>query len=384
MQLLLERLDRPWGLAHQFGLLAGWLSGEDYSLSVHTATFDSSWFPSIEGNVTQSTSPGETIEPNEPTLVGPYPATIWANQVDLDEYSVVIPDLPWSLYRGEQRRWLGELACYSSGGSTFLNGLTSTVTYPWRKMKDSWKRKKDRAALRNANTVYIYDERLRKPVREVYEIEPELIAPVAAVGPGKSNEPDNQVLCVGPYEPTRNIKRIIDAFYLFVNRLGVQRRDDWDGRNQKQMWHTGDFTLKLHGDGPGEEFLRDYAESQQIGDRIEFADWIPTEQFHKALSSSLAILDVPLAGGGSSLVYHGLSLGVPAVHTHYHRGLDSLLEGSPLSLKTSSTDADEIANQLLRAVQIPTSERQPDDQLKQALSVESGARRFLKDLNFTP
>jgi len=381
MQFLVERLDRPWGLAKQFGLLAGRLTGEDYSLSVHTASFEPSRFPSVEDNVIESTSPDKTVDPDEPALVGPYPATIWAGQAELEKYSVVVPDIPWSLYPGERRRWLGNLASYSSGGSTIIGGLTSAVTYPWRRMKDSRKRSTDRSTVRNAGTIYIYDERLREPVREVYEVDPELIAPVAAVGPEKSNDPDNQVLCVGPYEPTRNVKRIIDAFYLFVNRLGVQRHDDWDGRNQKQLWHTGNFTLKLHGDGPGEDFLRDYAESQQIEDRVEFADWIPTEQYHKALTSSLAVLDVPLAGGGSSIVYHGLSLGVPAVHTHYHRGLDSLTEDSSLSLKTNSTDTDEIANQLLRAVRTPTSQRQPDDHLKEALSVESGARRFLQDFD---
>jgi len=150
MQLLVNRLDRPWGLAHQFGLLAGWLSGEDYSLSVHTASYESTWFPSVETTVKESDAPGETVEPSEPTLVGPYPATIWANQADLKEYSLVIPDLPWSLYPGERRRWLGELASYSSGGNTFLDGITSTVTYPWRKMKDSWKRRRDRSAVEAA------------------------------------------------------------------------------------------------------------------------------------------------------------------------------------------------------------------------------------------
>jgi glycosyltransferase involved in cell wall biosynthesis len=380
MQLLVDRLDRPWGYSLQVGLLTGWMTGEDFPLSVHTASFESSFFPSIEKNVTQNPDPSASLDADEPALVGPYPATSWAEEAGLEQYSVIVPDLPWSLYPGERRRWLGEVSSYSSGENTFVNGLASTVTYPWQKMKDSWNRRTDRSAVQNADSVYIYDDRLRKPVRQVYEVEPELISPVAAVGPGKSTDPDNQVLCVGPYEATRNLKRILDAFYLFVNRLGTQRRDDWDGRNPNQLWHSGDFTLKLCGEGAGESFLRDYAESQQLEDQVEFTNWVPNEEYHTALSSSLAVLDVPLAGGGSSVVYHGLSLGVPAVHTHFHRGLDSLLENSPLSHKTSSTNADEIANKLLRAVQTPTTERQPNDDLKQALSVESGARRFLDDI----
>lgn len=381
MQFLVDRLDRSWGFPLQVGLLAGWLAGEDSATTVHTTDYDADCFPSLESVVTESSSPGSTLDPSEPTLVGPYPATTWAASASPDRYSVVLPHLPWDLYPSKRKHWLGGVPSYAEGGGgLFLRALSAPFTYPWRKTRTTWNRRRDRAGVTGAETVYIYDDRLRKPVKDFYDVEPELINPVAAVGPGKSTDPESTIVASGPYEPLHNFKRIIDAFYLFVNRLGTQRRQDWDGRNPTQLWTSGDFTLKLHGRGSGGEYLREYAESQQLGDQVEFEDWIPTEDYDAELSSSLAIVEVPLAGDASSLVYHGLSLGVPAVHTRHHRGLDTLLEGSELSHKTSSTNADEIATKLLRAVQIPTSQRQPIEDLKKALSVESGAERLVNEV----
>lgn len=381
MQFLVERLDRSWGFSLQVGLLAGWLAGEDSTTRIHTTSYDRECFPSLEASVTETSSPGSSLGNSEPTLVGPYPATNRAAGTSLETYSVVLPDLPWDLYPKKRKRWLGEPPSYSEGGGgLFLRALSAPFRYPWRKTSTAWKRRRDRAGVTGAETVYIYDDRLRKPVKDFYDVEPELINPVAAVGPGKSTDPESTIIASGPYEPLHNFKRIIDAFYLFVNRLGTQRRQDWDGRTPTQLWTSGDFTLKLHGRGSGEEYLREYAESQQLGDQVEFEGWIHTEDYDAEVSSSLAIVEVPLAGDASSLVYHGLSLGVPAVHTRHHRGLDTLLEGSNLSHKTSSTNADEIATKLLGAVQTPTSHRQPIDDLKKALSVESGAERLVNEV----
>jgi glycosyltransferase involved in cell wall biosynthesis len=244
-----------------------------------------------------------------------------------------------------------------------------------------WNRSRDQSTVQSADNVLIYDDRLRKPVQDIYDVEPELISPVAAIGQGKTTDPDNKILAVGPYEPLQNIKRIIDAFYLFVNRLGTQRRDDWDGRNPMQMWQSGDFKLNLHGAGDGKSYLKDYAESQQLEDQIEFPDWIVPENLERELESALAVIDVPLGGDASTVAYHAIAMGVPTVHTRHHQGIDTLIENSDLSLKTKSTDDNHIARNLLNAVRVPTSSRQPVESLRNALDVESGVNVLREKLN---
>lgn len=381
MQFLVDRLDRPWGLSFQVSLLSNWLAGELEELSIHTEHYNPDYFPSIQSLVVESDNPWKNLDKETPTIVGPYPATNWARKAKLKNYSVILSSLPWTIYPSKRKRWLGQIPAYSQNNSSLVaRGISNAIAAPWRKLRRSWNRSGDRKAVQNAENVFVYDDRMLKPTKDFYEIEPQLINPVAPVGQGKSSDPDNEILAVGPYDSLQNIKRIIDAFYLFVNRLGTQRREDWDGRNPMQMWQSGDFTLKLHGDGDGEEYLKDYAESQQLDDQIEFSDWIPREEYNKKLQSAITVIDVPLAGDASPLVYLGIALGVPAVHTRHHKGLDTFLEDSSLSYKTKSTSSDQMANQILNAVRTPTSKRKPNKALKKALAVKAGAKNFYDSL----
>ncbi len=377
MQLFVNRLDRAWGFPLQVGLLAGWLAKDDTLLSIHTQRYDHTVYPSLKEYVKVGPPSQNNIKREAPSLVGPYPCTSWARQSGLESFSVLLPYLPWEIYPSERNRWLGQISSYGYGGAwEFLKDAGGLFISPFRKVNNMWKRRADRGTVQSAKSVCIYDDRLRKPVRDIYDVEPELINPIAAVGQGRSYDPDNRIIAIGPYAPLQNYKRLIDAFYLFVNRLGTKRREDWNGRNPMQMWQSGDFTLRLHGEGEGEEFLRDYTESQQLEGQVEFMGWIPPEDIDAQLRSALAVVDVPLAGDASATTYHAMSLGVPAVHTRHHRGLDSLVEDNQLSHRTKSTDSNLIANSLLDAVKTPTSERQPIDALKKTLEVESAVRFF--------
>lgn len=379
MQIIVDKLDRTWGLSLQIGLVSGWLSGEGNGLSIITNHYNPQLFPSLKKYVTETDRPVTEIETHEPTLVGPYPATKWVQRSNLENYAVILAHLPWELYPKKKQRWLGRIPSYANtGGNVILRSLIRLMILPWRRAVRTLNRHRDRSAVTAAKQIYIYDDRMRKPVNDFYDRDPELISPVAPVGQGKNVDPENTIIAMGPLEPLQNVKRIIDAFYVFVNRLGTQRRQDWDGRNPMQMWQSGDFTLEIHGKGDGKKYLKDYAESQQLEDQIEFGDWMQIENYDSLLESALAVIDVPLAGDASPLVYHAISLGVPAVHCRHHKGLDTLLSDSELSHKTSSTNADEIASCLLDAVRIPTSSRQPNESLKKALEVESSAQYFLE------
>lgn len=381
MQIMIDKLNRPWGLDRQVKLITAWLQNEDEPVTVNTGSYDQDNFPSIKRSVRVSKRPWKSVDPAEPALIGPYPATRWARKAKLTNFTVILPYLPWDLYPAKKQRWLGRLPTYTSANrGWFLRSVTSLITYPWRKTINYMNRRQDQAAVKSADQVFVYDNRLQKPVNDLYGVDPELINPMAAVGRGQSTDPDNTILAVGPYVPLQNTKRIIDAFYLFVNRLGTQRRENWDDQNPMQMWQPGNFTLHLCGDGPGETYLKEYASSQQLQDQVEFKSWIPPENYDRELKSSLVFVDVPLAGDASPLVYQALSLGVPAVHSRHHRGFETLLKNSSLSRKTNSTDVDHTANQLLDAARIPISLRKSNSNLKKALSVKSGVKFFLKEV----
>lgn len=379
MQFAVNHLKRPWGLDLQVGLLGGWMQNESEDVSIHTPNYNRSYFPNLEPIVEETDNLAGSLRSDEPTLAGPYPAAVQPSKAGVSNYSILMSHIPWDLYPRKKNEWLGRLPVYvSKNRQLFIRSLMELLLYPWVKTRVAYRRFRDQRAVANAKEIYVYDDRLRKPVRDIYDRDPTLISPVAAIGGSKTSDPDQKIIAMGPHDPIQNTKRIIDAFYLFVNRLGTQRRDDWDGRNPMQMWRSGDFVLKLHGRGDGKDYLRDYAESQQLEDQIEFKDWTAGEDYETEIGSALAVLDVPLGGDASTLVYHALAMGVPAVHTRYHRGLDTFIEDSTLSFKTSSTDTTAIAKGLLNAATVPSSERVPNENLKKALDLESGARH-LKD-----
>ncbi|MFB6345195.1 MAG: hypothetical protein ABEK50_05395 [bacterium] len=381
MQIVVDHLTRPWGLDLQVGLTAGWLSSRNEAVSVYATDYDETFFPAIENHVTVSSSPGSKLDPSAPTLCGPYPANYWPYQAGVNNYSVLMPYIPWDLYPRKKRNWLGRLPAYlSEDRKLILESLLELCYYPWYTIRKTYQRLLDRNAVEGAKDIFIYDDRLRKPVQDVYGREPTLISPVAAIGSGKTSDPDQKIVAMGPYEPLQNVKRLIDAFYLFVNLLGTQRREDWDGRNPMQMWQPGNFTLEIFGRGDGKSYLEEYAESQQLGEQIEFNDWVPSEDYDSTIGSALAVIDIPLAGDASTLVYHALAMGVPAVHTRHHRGIDTFLEDSPLSIKTSSTDTTQIAQGILEAAKVPSSQRIPNDDLKKAMDVESGAKHLKQEI----
>lgn len=384
MQIAVNHLDRPWGLDLQVGLLGGWLGSQSKNFRIHTRRFEEAHYSSLDDTVSVSSRPWSHLEVDEPTLAGPFPACCWPHRAGVKNYSLLMPDLPWDLYPKKKQKWLGRLPVYvKNNRSLLLRSLFRAMVYPWVKTRSLYRRYRDQRALANANNVFIYDDRLRKPVQDLYDRDPTLISPVAAIGGGKSTDPDQKILAVGPLDPQQNVKQLIDAFYLFVNRLGTRRREDWDGRNPMQMWQSGDFKLEIHGTGSGEEYLKDYASSQQLEDQVNFKDWIPREDYDSAIESSLAVVDIPLGGDVSTLVYHALAMGVPAIHTRHHRGIDTFLEDSDLSFKTSSTDTAEIAEALLAAAKVPSSKRVPNSTLKKALDVESGAKHLLEEVSGT-
>lgn len=381
MQFVVNQLNRPWGLNLQIGLLGGWISGRDGTVSIHTTSLNKDYFPTVASSVVVSSNPSTTIDADQPTLTGPYPAVRWTHRAGVDNYSILMSHIPWNLYPKKKNQWLGRLPVYVSNNSQLLwRSIMELLLLPWHKTRLAYRRFQDQRSVQAAREIYIYDDRLRKPVRDVYDRDPTLISPVAAIGGAKTSDPDKKIVAMGPHDPIQNTKRIIDAFYLFVNRLGTQRREDWDGRNPMQMWQAGDFVLELHGTGDGEDYLREYADSQQLEDQVTFEEWVPSEDYESVIGDAMAVVDVPLAGDASTLVYHALAMGVPAVHTRYHRGLDTFIEDSSLSFKTSSTDTTAIGKSLLDAVKVPSSERMPNKSLKKALEVESGAEHLTEEL----
>ncbi len=381
MQVLLRQLTRPWGLEQQIGLLARWLRAEGEEVRVVTRRFNPTYFGSVEGDVVETPHPWKSVDPARPTLVGSYPATLWARKASLENYSVTLPYLPWGLYPRKQRDWVGRLPSYVNNRSDLITGSLKVIAgSPFRWVKRRWHRFNDGWTIRNARNVFVYDSRLVEPVEALYDRSPRLLPPMAASGRSASPEPGNKFLTIAPLEPAQNLHNLLDAFSIFVHRLGQRRRESWEG-DPSGPWEQGNITLTICGEGQGHSYLKSYAESQKISEAVEFKPWPSPEKREPILRSALGFVDLPLSGDASALAYHAMSMGVPAVYSRRHDALDSLLESQPLSLPVDRPRSDDaIAKALLRASQVPRSQRQTSPDLKEALSPDANVKPLMEML----
>lgn len=377
MQIVVERLDRPWGLARQAHLLARWWSHGDRELKVVVG--DGTDVPEdLEPSVVTASSPPRVIDPDRPTLAGPYPAASWVHRAGVQRYCLLLTHLPWGLYPSRQQRWLGRLPVYYRGNRDLLwRSLRHLMFLPVRRLRAAWNRRRDRRAVKEADRVFLLDGRLKDPVEDLYGREGELVLPIVPAGHEGVRDPNHYFLAAAPLEPIHNLRRIVDAFYLFVNRLGVRHRPDWEKAQPLRMWKPGDVQLRVYGRGSGKGYLRDYADAQQLGDRVTFEPWPAPSELDRVVRKALAVVDVPLGGGGSTLPYQALSEGVPAVYTQYHDRLEDALGENPLAHHVGGTDTAGIGEALLSASRVPASRRTPPDALREQLDPDAASRVLL-------
>lgn len=379
MQIVVDRLDRPWGLAQQARWLGRWLADRGKSPRVVTRRMNEATSAEPIPWIEVSRRPWRRLDPSRPTLAGPYPAVGWAKRADVERYSLLLSHLPWGLYPSRQREWLGRLPVYyRNNRDLFWRSLRYLMTAPFRGVNRRWKRWRDQRAARDARRLFVLDDRLREPVDDLYGRSPESVRPIVPVGHEGVNDPEKYFLVLAPLEPVQNLRRIVDAFYLFVNRLGARHQPDWEEAHPLRMWKPGDVELHIYGEGSGEDYLRDYVRSQQLEDQVTVASWPEPGRLDSMIRSALAVLDIPLAGNASILPYQALASGVPAVYTQWHKELEAAIGDSRLAHRVGGTREDEIARGLLEASRVPTSERTPLQKLREVLSPESSVTRLVE------
>ncbi len=377
MQIVVKRLDRPWGLARQAHLLARWWHQEDRQLRVVVGENPGEVPEGLADRVVVSARPWRSIDPDRPTLAGPHPAASWVHRAGVERYSLLMTHLPWGLYPSRQQRWLGRLPVYYRGNRELLwRALRYLMVYPVRRLRSAWNRRRDRRAVHGADRLLLLDERLRDPVEDLYGRSGEPVLPMVPVGHEGVRDPERYFLVATPLEPIHNLRRIIDAFYLFVNRLGVRHQPDWERAQPLRMWEPGDVELRVYGEGSGESYLRDYTRSQQLEDQVTVKPWPAPSELDRAVRRALAVVDLPLGGGGSILPYQALSEGVPAVYTQFHPRLESRLDEEPLAHRVGGTDTSGIGRAMLSASRVRTSRRTPIKALREQLEPGPAARRL--------
>lgn len=372
MQILIDQLTKPWGIEQQVGYIARTRILNDKDVSIHTRQFDSEFYRDIQDVVHVHNRPWNHLDPGHKTLSGPYPATKWIDKSNVDRYSILLSEISWGFYPGLQEQWLGSMPSYVTGNTKLLKeSLKFIANTPVRKTKRFYNRYRHNRAIKNADSVYIYDNRLADPVEEIHDREPELIPPIIPEPRTNNQTPRSYFLVVAPLVPDRNLHTVIDAFYLVVRRYGARFQANWDSDSPFRSGDLHDFQLKIVGEGSGKQYLKDYAESQQLGDKVEFEPWLPPEKLERTIHSSLAVIDIPLTGDASVIPYQSLASGVPTVYSRSHPGLDSLVESSNLAKQVKPSDKDGVAKFLIDAAKIPPAQRQPIPELIDSLSPES-------------
>jgi len=225
----------------------------------------------------------------------------------------------------------------------------------------------------------VYDQRLTEPVESIHDRSPELIPPILPEPRSHNQAPTGYYLAVAPLEPDRNLHNLIDALYLVLRRYGARFQADWDQENPFQSGALHDFQLQIVGQGGGLEYLQSYAESQNLGEQIEFTDWLAPEELERMIRSAIAVVDIPLTGDASVLPYQAMANGVPAIYSRSHPGIDSLVEHSSLARQIRPTDTDAAARYMLDAARVPVEERTPVTGLAEALDPGNNIQNFLAE-----
>ena len=371
MQILIDELVRPWGIEQQIGLLARWARSENKTVRILTGKSNLQIYGDIKKQIKISTTPWKDLEPDEPTLVGPYPATSWITKSSVRSYSVLLSEIPWGLHPKKQTQWLGAMPSYVHGsGDLIKESLKYLLASPLRWAKTRYNRWRHEQGLNRAETIYIFDNRLKNPVQEIYGQTTKLLTPSYPCG-RSAPRPQGYYLCVTPLEPARNLHAVIDAFYLLVRRYGARFQANWDLDSPFQSGDLHDFQLKIIGEGSGKSYLEQYAQSQQMSEKLEFIDWPPPEELQRYLEGAIGVIDVPLTGDASSLVYRAIAGGVPAVYSRSHPGLDSLITPGAMAKQVKPSNRDEIAKGLIEFAQISTDQRKPDATLKKGIDPEN-------------
>lgn len=377
MQILIHELVKPWGIEQQVGLLARISRDQNQPFTIYTQEWNENMFSDLEGLVHVDPRPWKFINPDEHTLVGPYPATKWINKISVKNYSVCLSHLPWGLHPREQTRWLGTMQTYVSGkGQLFKESLRYLAKSPVRWITGRYNRWRHRQGIDGAETLYAFDHRLEKPIQEIYGHSPELLIPSYPSGRTRP-QPQGYYLAISPLEPERNLHAVIDAFYLLVRRYGARFQANWESDVPFQSGDLHDFQLKIIGTGPGKSYLEDYARSQQLGEKTEFLGWPAPEQLQRYLEGAIGVIDVPLTGDASNVPYRALAEGIPAVYTRSHPGIDSLIGSSKMARQVKPSDRDAIARAMIEFAEIPPEQRKPNETLKKAIDPKNQREELL-------
>jgi glycosyltransferase involved in cell wall biosynthesis len=380
MQILIDRLSEPWGIQQQVGYLVRAMAMDDRDVRVLTRHFDSDTYRHISNHVEVHDSPWTVLDSQRRTIVGPYPATKWIDKSSIGDYSILLSELPWGFYPDKQREWLGSMPSYVTGQSQLMKeSLKYIFNTPVRKTRRMYNRWRHNRAVKHADTVFIHDNRLADPIQAIHDRNPTLIPPVIPEPRENNQTPRSCFLAVSPLEPARNLHTVIDVFYLIVRRYGARFQANWDSDSPFQSGDLHDFKLKIVGEGPGKEYLEDYAETQQLEDKIEFEPWLSPEIMERTIHSSLGVIDVPLTGDASVVPYQALASGVPTVYSRSHPGLDSFLDGSNLAKQVKPTAKDVMARFLIDAAKIPPAQRTPVPQLAESITPENNFQTLLNN-----
>lgn len=384
MQILVSRLERPWGLELQLAWLVRWCQDRDQRVTLYTRSYDRARFPGIAESVEQSSSPARELDPDRPTLVAGYPATAWVDPNRLDRYLILLENVPWGLYPDQQQKWIGKITPFDESWSRLLlDGLKQLVFSP----VTAWQRRRRKSAhdrtLQQADSVVGFDNRMSRPLKEFHDVDLDVMPMWCPVGMGGGGEPRPCFVCIGPLELGQNLSTLLEAHYLFINRFGQQRQDVSLDEPQPLygLWQRGTLTLKIFGEGEGEATLRNLAETYSIEDAVEFHPWPDPAELTEIIRDAVALVDVSRTSDASVLPYLAMANGVPSVYTHVHEALDSLVSGGPLAHPVPSGDPNRIGKGLMEASQVGLSERNPARELGQAMDPDSLLTELLERID---